>query len=501
MLFKRATLFSSDEFNFQKKLKIANYKPLDTFLFILRIKHANKMKKAKRAIVWFRLDLRLHDNEALTEALSAADEIVPIYVFDERHFMGRSHYGFRRTGAYRAKFIIEAVEDLRNSFQEKGIDLIIRVGKPEEEVFKLAQEINSNWVFCNRERTYEEEQMQNVLEKKLWSIGQEIRFFRGKMLYYTQDLPFPIAHTPDIFTHFRKEVEKTTPIRAPFPTPESFEPWSTRIECGEIPKLENFEHESPAIGEHTVMHFKGGETEALKRLQYYLWETDLIKEYKETRNGLIGERYSTKFSPWLAQGCLSPKQIYAEIKRYENERKKNKSTYWVYFELLWRDFFRLMGKKYGHKIFVKGGLQGYEAKNLTEDEEKFNLWAKAQTGQPFIDANMREINQTGFMSNRGRQNVASYLINDLKVNWQMGAEYFESLLIDYDVTSNWVNWLYIAGIGNDPRDERYFNPLSQSKKYDPKGEYIKLWLPHMRSYSGDDIHEANSNSSENPQEY
>jgi deoxyribodipyrimidine photo-lyase len=459
------------------------------------------MKKAKRAIVWFRLDLRLHDNEALTEAIKAADEIVPIYVFDERHFMGRSHYGFRRTGAYRTKFIIEAVEDLRKSLQDRGIDLIVRVGKPEEEVFKLAQEINSSWVYCNRERTYEEEQIQNSLEEKLWSIGQEIRFFRGKMLYYTQDLPFPIAHTPDIFTHFRKEVEKITPIREPFPSPESFEPWSTRIEAGEIPTLSDFEHDEAEWDERTVLRFKGGETEGLKRLQYYLWETDFIKEYKETRNGLIGESFSTKFSPWLAQGCLSPKQIYAEIKRYEKERKKNKSTYWVYFELLWRDFFRLMGKKYGHKIFLKGGLQGYEAKKLSDDEENFNLWANGRTGQAFIDANMTELNKTGFMSNRGRQNVASYLVNDLKVNWQMGAEYFESLLIDYDVTSNWVNWLYIAGVGNDPRDERYFNPVSQSKKYDPKGEYIKLWLPHMESYSGDDIHEANSNSSENPQEH
>ncbi len=456
------------------------------------------MKKAKRAIMWFRLDLRLHDNEALTAAIASAEEIIPIYVFDERHFMGRSPFGFRRTGSYRTKFIIEAVQDLRNSLQERGINLIVRVGKPEEEVFKLAQTTKAS-VYCNRERTYEEEQIQNVLEEKLWSIGQEIHFYRGKMLYYTQDLPFPIAHTPDIFTHFRKEVEKITPVRPPLPSPEAFTDWSIYIEPGEIPSLSDFEHDEPLWDKRAVMDFKGGESEGLARLQYYLWESDHIKNYKKTRNELLGESYSTKFSPWLAQGCLSPKMIYAEIKRYEKQRKKNQSTYWVYFELLWRDFFRLMGKKYGHKIFLEGGLKGYESKNLTEDEAKFNLWANAQTGQAFIDANMTELNRTGFMSNRGRQNVASYLINDLKVNWQMGAEYFESLLIDYDVTSNWVNWLYIAGVGNDPRDERYFNPASQSRRYDPQGEYIKLWLPQMRGYSGDDIHEANS--SENPQEY
>lgn len=455
------------------------------------------MKKAKRAIVWFRLDLRLHDNEALTEAIKAAEEIIPVYVFDERIFMGYSSFGFRKTGAFRARFIIESVQDLRNSFREKGIDLIVRFGKPEEIVFNLAQELKTSWVFCNMERTPEEFAVQNVLEQKLWSIGQEIRFYRGKMLYYTQDLPFPIAHTPDIFTQFRKEVEKITPIREPLPQPNFFEPWTARIESGEIPTLADFEYHESEQEERASYHFKGGESQALQRLQYYLGDSDLMKNYEETRNELIGGDFSTRFSAWLAQGCLSPKQIYAELLRYENEHGSNKSTYRLYVELLWRDFFRLMGKKYGHKIFIKGGLQGYETKKLYTNWEKFNSWAAAQTGIPFIDANMTELKLTGFISNRGRQNVASYLINDLKVNWQMGAEYFESILIDYDVTSNWVNWLYIAGVGNDPRDERYFNPISQGKKYDPQGHYIKLWLPQLADMSAESIHETNSH--ENPQ--
>ena len=455
------------------------------------------MKKAKRAIVWFRLDLRLHDNEALTEAMKAVDELIPVYVFDERFFMGRSRFGFRKTGAHRTQFIIESVQNLRQNLQEKGLNLIVRVGKAEEEVFKLAQELKTSWVFCNMERTPEEIAVQDALEQKLWTIGQEIRFYRGKMLYYTQDLPFPIAHTPDIFTQFRKEVEKITPIREPLPTPSSFQPWTFKAELGEIPSLSDFEHDPITWDERAAYRFKGGETEALQRLQYFLWESQAIDTYEETRNELIGADYSSKFSPWLAQGCLSPKQIYAELLRYENEHGASKSTYALYFELLWRDYFRLMGKKYGAKIFTKGGLQGHERKKLNEDWETFNLWADAQSGIPFIDANMTELNQTGFMSNRGRQNVASYLINDLKVNWQMGAAYFESTLIDYDATSNWVNWIYIAGVGNDPRDERYFNPISQSKRYDPQGLYIKLWLPNLSDLSAEDIHEANSH--ENPQ--
>ena len=434
------------------------------------------MKKAKRIVVWFRQDLRLHDNEALCEALAHADEVIPIYVFDERRMSDKTSFGFRKTGKFRTKFLIESVTDLRQSLQQRGIDLIVRIGKPEEEVFKLAQEVKSSWVFCNKEPTHEEALVQNALEKNLWSIGQELRFYRGKMLYYTQDLPFPVAQTPDIFTNFRKEVEKVIPVRQPLPTPEQFAAWSVRPHSGEMPALSTFGYDDFEADSRTAFVFKGGETAALQRLQYYFWDSNLVKTYEETRNGLLGGDFSTKFSAWLAQGCLSPKYIYAELQRYEAKRGSNKSTYWVFFELLWRDFFRLMGKKYGKKLFCKGGILGHETKRLSNDWNKFQQWAVGKTGEPFIDANMAELNATGFMSNRGRQNVASYLVNDLKVNWQMGAEYFESILVDYDVCSNWGNWNYVAGVGNDPRDERYFNPVTQAKRYDPHGDYIQHWL-------------------------
>jgi len=444
----------------------------------------------KRVIVWFRQDLRLHDNEALHDALQHSDEIIPVYVFDERVFNGETSFGFRKTGKHRAKFIIESVQDLRRSLQDRGTDLIVRVGKPEDEIFDLAQEFKTSWVFCNRERTKDEVEVQDALEQKLWTVGQELRYSRGKMLYYTSDLPFPVTHTPDVFTQFRKEVERYVQIRKPLPTPtkEDFQPLSVRIEPGEIPSIEDFGHAPYEEDERAVVSYKGGETEGLKRLQYYLWETDLAKTYKKTRNGLIGSDYSTKFSAWLAQGCLSPKQIYWELKEYEAARGKNKSTYWIFFELVWRDFFRLMAKKHGSKIFLKGGTQEEEIEDLRDDYRLLEIWIEGQTGIPFIDANMLEIKYTGYMSNRGRQNVASFLVKDLKVNWQMGAEYFESMLIDYDVTSNWGNWNYVAGVGSDPRENRYFNILKQAERYDPKGEYVKLWIPQLSHLPPEKVH-------------
>jgi deoxyribodipyrimidine photo-lyase len=441
-----------------------------------------------RAIVWFRQDLRVHDNEALASSLRMAEEVIPVFVFDERTFRGETRFGFPKTGVWRARFILESVEDLRQSIRKLGSDLVVRVGKPEEILAEMVQEHKCSWVFCNRERTQEEVAVQDALEQRLWGLGVELIYTRGKMLYHTQDLPMPVQHTPDIFTHFRKETEGVTQVRQPLPVPKALPVLPPAIAAGPMPTLQDFGHAEPVQDSRAVLPFKGGETEALRRLKHYFWETDAIKTYKDTRNGLVGPDYSSKFSPWLAQGCISPKLVYHELKRYERERVSNDSTYWLFFELLWRDFFRLIGKKYGNRIFLKGGTQNKPMRHLKNSFEGFECWAQGRTGVPFIDANMRELNATGWMSNRGRQNVACFLVKDLKVNWQMGAEYFESMLLDYDPCSNWGNWNYVAGVGSDPREDRYFNILTQARNYDPQGTFVKRWCPELQNVPTELVH-------------
>jgi deoxyribodipyrimidine photo-lyase len=225
-----------------------------------------------------------------------------------------------------------------------------------------------------------------------------------------------------------------------------------------------------------VLPFKGGETEAILRLKHYFFESKSISKYKETRNGMIGADYSSKFSAWLALGSLSPREIYFELKKYEAQFGSNDSTYWLVFELLWRDYFRFMMKKHRAKFFQQNGIQ---SKGITINKNNIlalQSWIDGQTGVDFVDANMLELKLTGFMSNRGRQNVASYLCNDLKLDWRYGAAYFEQQLIDYDVCSNWGNWAYLAGVGNDPRGNRYFNIEKQAQDYDKDKDYRKLWL-------------------------
>lgn len=431
----------------------------------------------KTSIVWFRNDLRLHDNESLLKAISSSDNILPVYVFDSRIFLGKTSFGFAKTGKYRAKFIIESVESLQSSLRNLGADLIVRIGQPEEEIFKIAKQIKSCGVFCNRERTSEEVRVQDALEKRLWTIGQELVYSRGKMLFHTADLPFPVSQTPDVFSQFRKEVENYVTVRSPLPTPEKIKYVNSELEVGNIPSLADFGWSDFEIDNRSAFPFKGGEKEAIERLNYYFWNKKFIKEYKETRNGLIGRDYSSKFSPFLAAGCLSPKYIYSEIKKFEKEHGGNASTYWLFFELMWRDFFRFMAKKHGNKIFLPSGTASNTQVNQDFNPKIFQKWANGKTGVPFVDANMIELNQTGFMSNRGRQNVASFLVNNLKQNWMAGAEYFESLLIDYDPCSNYGNWNYLAGVGSDPRENRVFNIATQVSKYDPEGKFISLWQP------------------------
>ncbi len=355
----------------------------------------------------------------------------------------------------------------------------------------------------------------------------QLRPYYGQTLYHPEDLPFAIEEMPVVYTDFRKAVEKGASVRPvtatatataaltatasparlppmpPLPAsaaeiraalqehaaergassaprvqpPGAYVPAAPvpAVSVG-IPTVEALSGSSaPAPDPRAAIHFTGGETAAWQRLNTYFWERDQLRRYKHTRNGLVGADYSSKFSPWLSNGSLSPRSIVAEVRRYEAERVKNSSTYWLVFELIWRDYFAFLLRKFGGALFRFEGPMNRRPRWST-DWTRFSAWREGTTGQDFIDANMREIAVTGYMSNRGRQNVASYLARDLKVNWLMGAEYFESQLIDYDPASNYGNWTYTVGVGTDPRRDRYFNPEVQSAKYDPDARYRLHWL-------------------------
>lgn len=445
--------------------------------------------KFNRVLVWFRNDLRLSDHVALTRAIQQSQEVIPVYCFDQRQF-DTTELGFSKTGSHRANFLFQSIQSLRESFISIQANLVILQGKPEEELIKLAEEIGAKGIFFSKEVTSEERNVDKSLERAAFSKGIACESFWQSTLYHIDDLPFPVKQTPEVFTHFRKELEKQSKVRTSLSAPKEINYPKEELEGkeGEVPTLQILGLEKPEPDSLSWMEVKGGEESALRRLRSYFWEKDLLKVYKETRNGLIGMDYSSKFSPWLALGCISPRTIYEEVKKYERERKKNDSTYWLIFELIWRDYFRFIAKKHGDKIFDIQGIR-HQKDSWRRDKAQFQRWVEGLTGVPFVDANMRELKATGFMSNRGRQNVASYLVNDLGIDWTWGASYFESQLIDYDVCSNWGNWMYVGGVGNDPRENRYFNILRQANNYDKKGDFVRLWIPELQAIKGFDIHQ------------
>ena len=427
----------------------------------------------KNALVWFKTDLRIEDNETLLKAIAQSENIIPVYCFDESHFETMS-YGFKKTGSFRAQFLLESLEDLDAKLRTLGSGLRIVMGKPEVEIPKLVQEYKAQKVFAKREVAFEERQTEKKVQDELFKLRCELEKVSTSTLYRAEDLPFSIKDIPDVFTNFRKKTEKDSEIRPPFEAPTKIN--SPEISPLELPTLEALGLAKTKIDSRAVLQFKGGETEAIKRLKHYFYDTKCLSTYKETRNGMVGADYSSKFSAWLAMGCISARYIYAEIKKYEKQFGANDSTYWLVFELLWRDFFRFMFKKYHTKFFLYEGIKSEKVNSKSLNEKLLLQWINGTTPSDFINANMLELQKTGFMSNRGRQNVASYFCNELNMDWRIGAAYFEEQLIDYDVCSNWGNWAYLAGVGNDPRGHRYFNIEKQAADYDKNKAFRKLWL-------------------------
>jgi deoxyribodipyrimidine photo-lyase len=449
------------------------------------------------AVVWFRRDLRLHDNEALTEA-ARADRLVPLYTFDpreygEREYGGADSFRFEKTGGHRARFRRESVADLRQSLRDRGSDLVVRTERPERAVAIVADRVNADAVYCHVWPSPEEAAVEGGVRATLRERGIDTRRYWGHTLYHVNDLPDGYREISDTYTSFRKSIEADASVRSPLGTPDLPALPDSRPDSGDLPTLDDLGVAVPPSGTQGVLPFEGGETTALDRLETYVWDQDRLREYKQTRNGLLGQGYSSKLSPWLNEGCLSPRHVKAEVDRYEDQRVANDSTYWLIFELIWRDFFTFQVAKHGAQFFAPEGIRerpDVDWRDPATDDEaarRFERWCAGETGIPFVDANMRELNQTGYVSNRGRQNVASFLANNLRVDWRRGAAYFETQLVDYDPASNYGNWAYIAGVGNDSRD-RYFNIVKQARKYDAEAEYVTHWLPELDSLPSEYAH-------------
>ncbi|CAN9167498.1 unnamed protein product [Alternaria alternata] len=351
-----------------------------------------------------------------------------------------------------------------------------------------------------------------------------------------RDLPYDnISDLPNVYTSFRKGLEplRDRP-RSTLPTPTQLPPLPSSIPPQKQPfvipsSLEKLKRAllSPLEKDKTYTltwppqwptdaqsahPFSGGETAGLNRINHLI-SSGAMSSYKQTRNGMLGLDFSTKLSAYLAQGHITARQVHWAMMDFEEGRGpgekrdgygkgENEGTAAVRFELLWRDYMRLCMRKFGCKMFSLYGIQDRGAKGQKGESgtkkwkrldrsggagddpvktlEAFQRFRSGRTGVGLIDASNRELFVTGYTSNRARQNVASFLSSHLDIDWRIGAEWYECFLVDYDPASNWGNWQYVAGVGNDPRQGRVFNPIKQALDYDKHGEYIKAWVPELR---------------------
>ena len=415
-----------------------------------------------RSLVWFTQDLRLQDNRALQAAHQHADNFV-MHVFFLKDYLTTSAFSaIPEAGKSKKRFLFEALHDLQQQLQHHGHRLLIINGRAHAELPRLLTRHRINSVH----RAH----LAGLYEKRDW-LDLQIQFpmvefneHDSYTLFSENLLPFKLSTCPSQFTPFRKTVEK---IATRDETDSSH--WAKAID---LEHEEFFRIDSASLFS-TESDFTGGETAGLIHISSY-FETNLPSRYKETRNSLSGFHNSTRFSPWLAQGSVSVIQIIRHLRHYEEHYGSNESTYWIYFELLWREFFFWSSLSDGVSLYRKRGRRK-SSPLTTFYPERFAQWMHGTTEWPLVNACMRELAATGFISNRARQIVASCFVNELQLDWRYGAAYFEQQLIDYDVGSNWGNWQYQAGVGADPRGQRHFNIEKQSKTFDPDGSYIALW--------------------------
>ncbi|KAJ0356377.1 hypothetical protein COL154_000557 [Colletotrichum chrysophilum] len=453
----------------------------------------------------------------------------------------RSEIGkFWRCGPHRTKFIAQSVWNLKESLEGVGSGLCLRAGMFGDIVDELLRGFSDSKhkvgaVWMTAEEAVEEKKDEMAVAAACSKHGVNFKTWLDEK-YFIDDRDLGLKNPEDldnVFTAFRKTQE---PLREkpkptlPQPKKSAIKPYPkdllpTQSSPYEVPSDDYSKLESALLKPLTspftddlkipekaksVHPFHGGESEARSRL-HHLIKSGAMTEYKNTRNGLLGVDFSTKLSAFLSLGCLTSRQIHEALVQFEdgtNEDFKETSGYGkgendgtkaVRFELLWRDYMRLCTRKFQEKLFRVTGFKEDDTPKwktanaehvITEDnlgasvddiKKTLQRFLEGTTGMGLIDASQRELIHTGYTSNRARQNVASYLTKHLGIDWRYGAEWYEYLLVDYDVSSNWSNWQYVAGVGNDPRgDNRIFNPIKQAFDYDKEGEYVKAWVVETR---------------------
>lgn len=422
-------------------------------------------KKYHLSLHIFRRDLRLQDNTALIRALELSLEVIPCFILDERQIVNNP-YKFDNA----LIFMMNSLWELNSQLMEKGSRLYVFKGIAEEVVEKLLLSIQIQAVFFNRDYTPFATKRDEAIKAVCKAKSVDCNIYADALLNEPEAVVKNDGTPYTVYTHYLKKA-RTYAVSTPAVNRY------TNYYKGEVPGTLHSEHlHSLVTCKNNVLFLKGGGAEAVKLLS----AVKDLTNYKETRNYPF-KKGTSHLSAHIKFGTVSIREVFYTAKQYLND-----ATF--IHELYWRDFFTSIAFHFPH-VFKGAFHKQYDALQWANDKEKFELWTNGLTGFPIVDAGMRQLNTTGWMHNRVRMIVASFLVKDLHIDWRWGERYFATKLIDYDPSVNNGNWQWAASTGCDAQPYfRIFNPWLQQKKYDPECEYIKRWIPELQIVSLKDIH-------------
>jgi deoxyribodipyrimidine photo-lyase len=415
----------------------------------------------KTIIVWFRNDLRVHDHPALAAACEQADHVIPLFIFNHTLLHGR------HGGSNRNRFLLESLQDLQSSLQSIGGDLVVRSGHAVDILSDLAMATGADEVFVTADYTPYALRRDKSAKEALDKTNVHLRTFPGRLIVSAIDkIATKGGTTHKVFTPFWRnwqqvERRQTADRPASITLPQD-------LELGVLPELTDItqaEDLSPDVQ-------PGGETAGYQRLQEFL--ADGVHSYHDNNNDL-GVHGTSRMSPYLHFGCVSPLEIEAQL-----SDDSEGSRAW-HRQLAWRDFYNYILFKYPANA-KQEFQERFRTLDWQYDDALLEAWQRGQTGYPIIDAAMRQLNREGWMHNRGRLIVGSFLTKDLGLDWRLGETYFMRRLMDGDEANNNGNWQWIASVGVDPAPvfRRLYNPATQQLRHDPKGIYVRRYVPELK---------------------
>jgi deoxyribodipyrimidine photo-lyase len=417
---------------------------------------------ASTAIVWFRRDLRVHDHPALVAALAGHERVVPLFVLDDALLRGRY------CGAPRAAFMLGCLKALDAQLHDRGSGLVVRHGRPEDEVPALARELGAEAVFWTSDVAPYARRRDRRISERLRDADVAACPHGGGYLVDPSEPRTRGGRPYTVFSPFHRAIGQIE-RRPVHPAPAELPPLPSRLVQGRLPSAEAL-----GLGDDVPAPVvEAGEPAARAALERWLRRG--LEHYADRHDDLSGPGTST-LSPYLRWGCLSARECEERARRHGGRG----AAAWTR-QLAWRDF-------YAHQLllFPDNVQREFQERFRTglrwvDDDELLEAWKAGRTGYPLVDAGMRQLARTGWMHNRARLVVGSFLTKDLHLDWRAGERHFAALLLDGEPAQNNGNWQWIASTGADPAPyfRRVFNPVTQARKFDPEGTYVRRWVPEL----------------------